>query len=156
MKPIEKLVEYLVAHKLTLALAESCTGGLLSSLLVNIPGSSAWYKGGVISYSEEAKSVLLSVDQELLRRYGAVSSEIVESMSKGVANVLNSDLSIAISGIAGPSGGTEEKPVGLVWIATRSRDAQLVQSYLFSGSRSEIRQMACDKALVQISQLLKI
>ena len=127
MKPIEKLVEYLVAHKLTLALAESCTGGLLSSLLVNIPGSSAWYKGGVISYSEEAKSVLLSVDQELLRRYGAVSSEIVESMSKGVANVLNSDLSIAISGIAGPSGGTEEKPVGLVWIATRSRDAQLVQ-----------------------------
>jgi PncC family amidohydrolase len=156
MKPIEKLVDYLIAHKLTLSLAESCTGGLLSSLMVDIPGSSAWYKGGIVSYSEEAKSKLLAVDQQLLRKYGSVSSEIVNSMSEGVASVLNSDLSIAISGVAGPSGGTQEKPVGLVWIATRSREAHLVRSYLFLGSRSEIRQMACDKALVQIGQLLKI
>ncbi len=143
-------------YNLTLSVAESCTGGLLSSLIVELPGSSSWYKGGVISYCNEAKQNLLFVDPELLIKFGAVSGEAVEAMSCGALKRFNTDISMAISGVAGPTGGTDLKPVGLVWISTQSETVRQVKSYQIDGPRNIVRQMACEKALNQMCRLLKI
>ena len=107
---------------LTLATAESCTAGNISAVITAIPGSSHFYKGGIIAYSDEVKISLLGVSPEILDTKGAVSEEVVIEMAKGAMKSINSDCAIATSGIAGPTGGTPEKPVGTVWIAAVTKD----------------------------------
>ena len=122
-------------RNLTLATAESCTGGLIGDMITNVPGSSAYYLLGVISYSNRAKERVLGVNDETLRRHGAVSAPVVEEMLKGVLNLSGADCGLAVSGIAGPDGGTKDKPVGTVYISVGCRDARLTRRFHFDADR---------------------
>ena len=129
-EPLEKVVGDILKQKeKTLCTAESCTGGYISHLITSIPGSSDYFKGGVVAYSNEIKAEILQVDENLLKEYGAVSQQVVEAMAINARRLLQSDFSIAVSGIAGPDGGTPQKPVGYVWIAVA--DAQTCKSEVF-------------------------
>lgn len=119
----------------TVAVAESCTGGMLASLFTSVAGSSAYFYGGVISYDNSVKTGVLKVKKETLDRYGAVSRECVEEMAAGVRNLMKTDYAIATSGIAGPGGGTADKPVGTVWVAAASGERVVTEKFSFSGSR---------------------
>jgi nicotinamide-nucleotide amidase len=131
----EVVGELLISRKNTLAAAESCTGGYISHLLTSIPGSSAYFKGGVVSYSNDLKEKLLDVRDETLARFGAVSRETVLEMAEGILHRTGSDFAIATSGIMGPGGGTAEKPVGMVWIAVASRTESEAHSFQFRFDR---------------------
>ena len=117
MKPEEEIGELLKAKNLSLSTAESCTGGGIAALITSVPGSSEYFNGGIVAYSNEIKKDLLHVSAETLAKYGAVSRETVIEMVKGAMKTLKTDCAVATSGIAGPGGGTPEKPVGTVWIA---------------------------------------
>ncbi len=121
--------------KKTLSVAESCTGGYISHLLTSVPGASEWYKGSVTAYSNEVKTDLLKVNEQDIVSFGAVSSEVAEQMATGVKRQLKSDYSISITGIAGPDGGSPEKPVGTVWIAVADKKKVISQSFLFGDNR---------------------
>ncbi len=133
---------------LTISIAESCTGGLLSKLITDVPGSSAYYHGGVVSYSNDVKIRLLGVRSETLDKFGAVSGATAREMAEGLRRALATDLSLAVTGIAGPGGGTSEKPVGTVFIALsyKGRDT-LVKEFHFKGARQEIRTQSAEAAL---------
>ncbi|MDH8701139.1 nicotinamide-nucleotide amidase [Dysgonomonadaceae bacterium PH5-43] len=131
------LHELLITKGLSLGLAESCTGGKIASLFTAIPGSSNYFKGGIVSYSNEAKNEILKVNKKDIELYGAVSKEVVEQMACGAQQILHADCSIATSGIAGPDGGTIEKPVGTVWIAAAYKDKLVSKKFLFSNDRAE-------------------
>jgi PncC family amidohydrolase len=147
-EPLETFTGELLRRKaLTLATAESCTGGLVGHLLTNVPGSSDYYLGGVISYADQAKMKLLGVRQETLEKYGAVSQETVLEMAYGVRQALSAGLGLAISGIAGPGGGTPQKPVGLVWIGLSAPGLGEAQRFLFSGDRLAIKEGSAQAAL---------
>jgi PncC family amidohydrolase len=146
--PLELLAGVLLLQKgLTLATAESCTGGLLGHLLTNVPGSSDYYLGGVISYANQAKMKLLGVRQETLENHGAVSRETVLEMAHGVRQALSAHLGLSISGIAGPGGGTPEKPVGLVWIGLSAPALGEARRFHFSGDRLAIKEQSAHAAL---------
>lgn len=125
----------LAATGKTLSAAESCTGGLISELMTSVPGSSAYYLGSVTSYANSVKTGVLNVPQEIIDQYGAVSSECVSRMAEGVRKLTGSDFSVATSGIAGPGGGSESKPVGLVWIAVSSEKGTETFSHVFKNDR---------------------
>lgn len=145
---LEKAVmDLLCANDLTVTCAESCTGGLLSARLINVPGISDTYKAGVITYSNKAKRRFLGVKKSTLQKYGAVSEQTAEEMAKGAALLLKADVAVAVTGLAGPDGGTEEKPVGLVYIACSVKGKVTVRRYHFSGSRSKVRESAVSAAL---------
>ena len=145
---LEKAVlDLLLANKLTLTCAESCTGGLLSARLVNVPGSSEVFKSGLVTYSNKAKRKLLGVKKSTLQKHGAVSSQTAEEMAKGAAFISKCDVTVSVTGIAGPDGGTEEKPVGLVYIACNVKGKVTVREYHFSGSREKVRTSAVSAAL---------
>lgn len=145
---LEKAVaDLLLANNLTVTCAESCTGGLLSARLVNVPGISDVYKSGIVTYSNKAKRRFLNVKKTTLQKYGAVSRQTAEEMSKGAAAFAKADVAAAVTGIAGPDGGTEEKPVGLVFIACCVKGKTTVEKYRFSGSRSKVRESAAAAAL---------
>jgi len=133
--------------QLTLALAESCTGGKLASLFTAIPGCSSYFKGGIVCYSNEIKEHLLGVDPSLLENYGAVSQQVVEAMAAGAYQAFQANCIIAISGIAGPGGGTPEKPVGTVWIAVSYKGAIQSQEYHFSQNRESNILRACNNGI---------
>ncbi len=155
-KPLEVLVGELLRQRgLQLALAESCTGGLVSHLVTNVPGSSDYYVGGVTSYAYEAKVRLLGVSWETLEKYGAVSEQTVLEMARGVRLALASDISVAVSGIAGPSGGTPEKPVGTVWIGLSSAKIEYARHYLFSGERLAVKEQSAQAALSVLVEYLQ-
>ncbi|MDR1762435.1 MAG: CinA family nicotinamide mononucleotide deamidase-related protein [Dysgonamonadaceae bacterium] len=139
---------------LSLSVAESCTGGYLSSLFTAIPGCSAYYKGGAVTYANEAKLEILGVSASDLSKYGAVSREVVEQMASGTRHIFHSDCSIATSGIAGPDGGTAEKPVGTVWIAASFRDKLVSELYHFSKSRESNIQRAANNGMRMLLELL--
>lgn len=141
------VVELLVANKLTVTCAESCTGGLLSARLINVPGVSEVYKSGYVTYSNKAKRKLLGVKKSTLNKYGAVSAQTAEEMARGLTFVSKSDVAVSITGVAGPDGGTEEKPVGLVYIACSVKGNVTVKEYHFSGNRQTIREAAVSAAL---------
>lgn len=141
------VVDLLLANSLTVACAESCTGGLLSARLINVPGVSEVYKSGYVTYSNKAKRKILNVKKPTLQKYGAVSSQTAEEMVKGAAFVSRADVSVAVTGIAGPDGGTPEKPVGLVYIACNVKGTVTVKEFYFSGSRGRIRESAVSAAL---------
>jgi PncC family amidohydrolase len=135
----------------TLALAESCTGGLIAKLLTDVAGSSAYLLGGVVAYANEAKVRLLGVPADEIARYGAVSRPVVEAMARGAARVLGADYAAAVSGIAGPDGGTADKPVGTVWIAVCGpRGDGEARRFVFDGDRERVRDLAAWNALVML------
>lgn len=141
------VIDLLRANDLTVTCAESCTGGLLSARLINVPGASDAYRSGVITYSNKAKRRFLGVKKSTLRKHGAVSEQTAEEMAKGAAFLLKADVAVAVTGLAGPDGGTEEKPVGLVYIACSVKGKVTVKRYRFSGSRSKVRDSAVSAAL---------
>jgi nicotinamide-nucleotide amidase len=144
--------QLLTKHNLTLAVAESCTGGLVSHWLTNIPGSSTYFQGGVVSYSNQLKEQLLQVPIEMLREHGAVSQEVAEAMATGIKRLAQVDLGAAVTGIAGPSGGTPEKPVGLVYIAVADQTGVYSRRYEWHGIREIIKQRAAQALLNLIRQ----
>jgi PncC family amidohydrolase len=131
----------------TLAVAESCTGGLLAGRITDVPGASAYFLGGIIAYSNEIKAMLLGVPEAIIASKGGVSAECTRAMAEGAQSLLKTDFSLAISGIAGPGGGTPDKPVGLVYVALASPYGVWVEEHRFVGSRNENRRAACDAAL---------
>ncbi len=139
-RPAEILTEALASAGKLLVTAESCTGGLLGKWMTDLPGSSRVYWGGIVAYSNEAKQALLGVDSGILRTRGAVSEEAARAMAAGALARSGADVSIAVSGVAGPEGGTPEKPVGTVWIAAEDRGGRAeARLFSFSGSRDMIR-----------------
>ena len=131
----------------TLALAESCTGGLVSDRITNVPGSSAYFRGGIVAYAYQAKVDLLGVLWSTLQSHGAVSREVVLEMAHGANNALKSDIAVSISGVAGPDGGTESKPVGTVWLALVAADSTRAIEFHFTGDREQIKAASADAAL---------
>ncbi|BDQ33926.1 CinA family protein [Pseudodesulfovibrio portus] len=138
-RAVAELGECLRVEENLLATAESCTGGLLASTLTDTPGSSEWFAGSVVAYSNEVKARLLGVPPEVLDEHGAVSEPVVLAMAEGVLKATGAHVSVAISGIAGPTGGTPEKPVGTVWMAWAWPGKTRARRYNFSGSRSEVK-----------------
>ncbi len=150
-----KIVELLIKHNLTITTAESCTGGLIAAALVNVPGVSGQLEEGYITYSNGAKEKLLGVSHETLEKYGAVSSQTAEEMAKGAKKAANADISIISTGIAGPDGGTKEKPVGLVYLACCLGDDTEVERHIFSGDRQEVRQSSVFAALALVEKMIR-
>lgn len=131
----------------TLATAESCTGGLVGARLTDVPGASDVYVGGIVAYSDDVKRAHLAVPDETLRRHGAVSAETVGRMAAGARRALGADVAVAVTGVAGPSGGTLQKPVGLVFLAAESPDGDSAERLQLEGDRQAIREQATDAAL---------
>jgi PncC family amidohydrolase len=141
------LGEALRKRGLWLVTAESCTGGLIAATLTDVPGASAWFKGGIVAYANEVKERLLDVPAPLLAMYGAVSSETVRAMAEGVCRRLDADVGIAVSGVAGPTGGSPEKPVGSVHIAVAVSGELKDALRRFPGDRAEVRFRTVETAL---------
>lgn len=154
MTAARDLGKALKVRRLTLATAESCTGGMLSTLLTDEPGASNFFRGGVIAYSDEVKVGLLGVSETTLRRHGAVSEATALEMAAGARRTLRADIGIAITGIAGPSGGSDLKPVGLVHFAFDDGKQRLGEHRLFNGSREEVRLAAAQHAVEMALRLL--
>ena len=142
------VVELLLANELTVTCAESCTGGMLSARLINVPGVSEIYKAGYVTYSNKAKRKLLGVKKVTLQKYGAVSRQTAEEMVKGLVFNSKSDVGVAVTGLAGPDGGTKEKPVGLVYIACSVKGNVTVKEFHFKGNRMKVREAAVMSALM--------
>ena len=150
----EVIGKSLIKLNKTLSTAESCTGGNIAHLITSISGSSAYFKGGVIAYSNEIKENVLSVSKSNIIDYGAVSKQVVEEMAKGIRELYNTDFAIATSGIAGPTGGTKEKPVGTTWIAIANRDKVISKRYIFGDQRERNIQRASLTALNMLKKLM--
>ncbi len=148
------LVSLLSDKGLTLSVAESCTGGLIGHLITNIPGSSSCFMGGIISYSNQAKCDLLGVREETIFKYGAVSSQTAEEMAEGVRKRFKTLLSLSVTGIAGPEGGSGEKPVGTVYMGLSDEKCSRSFRYLFHGSRGEIKQKTAEAAIENFRRYL--
>lgn len=150
----EQTGELLRAKGLVMGTAESCTGGRIANMITLVAGSSEYFAGGVVSYSNDVKHNVLGVSEESLSQHGAVSREVVEQMALGAIRVLGCDCSVATSGIAGPGGGTPEKPVGTVWIAAALKDRIISRCWHFGTERQQNIQSAADAALTMLSELL--
>lgn len=145
---IEEQVGTLLASQgLTLVTAESCTGGLVAHRITNVSGSSAYYLGGFVTYANEAKEEWLGVHHETLLAHGAVSEETAREMARGARQRTGADVGIAVTGIAGPTGGTPEKPVGLVYIALSAKDAERCRQYIWKGNRLFNKEKSAEAAL---------
>ncbi|HER45256.1 MAG TPA: CinA family protein [Thermoplasmatales archaeon] len=144
---VNKVSDKLKKQHSTVATAESCTGGFLAHTLTNLSGSSAYFDCGVITYSNAAKNKLLGVPKELLKKHGAVSKEVAAAMAQAVRQNAQVEYGLATTGIAGPTGGTKEKPVGLVYIALSTKDTTIVKQFLFSGDRLSNKESTCQAAL---------
>ena len=141
------VVNLLEKNELTISTAESCTGGLLAGRLINVPGVSDVYKEGFITYTNKAKRKTLGVNKSTLKKYGAVSEQTAKEMAVGAALVADTDISISVTGIAGPDGGTNEKPVGLVYVGVCIKDIVHVEEFRFSGDRANVREQTVISAL---------
>lgn len=150
----ESVVELLLANKLTISTAESCTGGLVAARLINVPGVSEVFKTGHITYSNKAKRRILGVKKSTLEKFGAVSEQTAGEMAKGIGAITKADVGVAITGIAGPDGGSDEKPVGLVYIGCFVKGKLEVNKYNFSGNRAKIREASVTAALTLARQCI--
>ena len=155
MKLEEKVGELLKAKKLSLSTAESCTGGGIAALITSVPGSSEYFNGSIVAYSNEIKMSLLHVSAETLEKHGAVSRETVTEMVKGAMKALKTDCAVATSGIAGPEGGTSEKPVGTVWIAAAYKNEIVTFKQEGDDGRTRNVQNAIQNALKMLRTCLK-
>jgi nicotinamide-nucleotide amidase len=149
------LAALLSKRKLKICTAESCTGGLIAKSFTDLPGSSAWFERGFVSYSNAAKTEMLGVPEALIEDYGAVSEAVASAMASGALQHSAADLAIAVTGVAGPDGGSEDKPVGTVWIALAAKEQMVAKKYLFSGDRGAIRQATLTQATENLLQLLE-
>ena len=139
---------------LTISVAESFTGGMIAHVITNAPGSSIYFQGGVIAYANEVKMDILGVAEQTLIDHGAVSRETVLEMARGVRKALDTDIGISSSGIAGPEGGSPEKPVGLAWIGLSGVDTEYAEQFLFVGNRLQIKEQAVQTAIERLIDLL--
>ena len=150
------VAESLIASQQMLAVAESCTGGWLAKVCTDLPGSSRWFERGFVTYSNAAKIELLGVRAETLAEFGAVSEQTVREMTAGTLRNSHADWGIAVSGVAGPDGGTAANPVGSVWFAWQQKGGECVASKaLFTGERHDIREQSVEFALSQLHKMLK-
>lgn len=145
--PEEILFEHMQARKLTLVTAESCTGGLVSDRITNVSGSSGYFPGGIVAYSYEAKVNLLGVSWDTLNTHGAVSEETVLEMARGARKLFKSNIAVSVSGIAGPTGGTPEKPVGLTWFGLSTDSGEWARHFTWEGGRIENKHHSSEAAL---------
>lgn len=156
MKLEEKVVKLLTAKNKTLAIAESCTGGMIGELLTSVPGASKIFGFGVVSYSAKAKQKILHVKPALIQKYGEVSEPVACAMAQGIQKLSKSDLAIAVTGIAGPTGGTAKKSVGTVCLSLISKDGRHIKNrtFVFKGRRHNIRKSASTAALQWVHEYL--
>lgn len=147
IKLLNKISTLLNEKKLTVATAESCTGGFIAHNLTNISGSSNYFDRGIISYSNDAKNVLLNVPKELLKEHGAVSEPVAKAMAEGIRKISNSDIGLSTTGVAGPTGGTKEKPVGLVYVGLSTKKDTIVKKFRFNEDRIGNKIATCNAAL---------
>jgi len=153
---LEVVVGKLLREKgLTVALGESCTGGLIGHRLTNVAGSSDYFLGGVIAYAYDAKERLLGVEHNTLYEHGAVSAETASEMAQGARKALGSDVGISVTGIAGPGGGMPGKPVGLTYIALSARDIERVEQFVWDGERDSNKILSADAALMMLKEYLE-
>jgi PncC family amidohydrolase len=153
-------VEVQIGHllrkrELKLAVAESCTGGLIGDRITNVPGSSEYFLGGLVAYANEAKVALLGVSWDTLNTKGAVSQETVLEMARGARRILNTDIAVAVTGIAGPGGGTPEKPVGTTWIGLVAKQGEWTRLFQFSGNREQNKISSANAALQMLLDYLQ-
>jgi len=154
---LEKQIGELLSERgWTLAVAESCTGGLLGHRITNVSGSSSYFRGGVISYSNEVKESILGVPEETLIEHGAVSKETAQAMAQGARRLLGTDVALSVTGIAGPTGGTTEKPVGLVYVGLAAEGTDLWEKHIWQGDRAENKQQSAQAALELLLKYLII
>ena len=152
----KQLISLLKRKKLKLVVAESCTGGMLSSAITSVSGSSKVFNLGLVAYSNESKIKVLKISKKLIRKYGAVSEQVCKAMAKNVSKIGKTNMSISITGIAGPSGGTKQKPVGLVYIGIKRGNKAKVNRYLFKNKgRLYIQKKAINKSLDLILSFIK-
>lgn len=153
---VRHIQDHCITQGWTLSLAESCTGGRLAACLTQLPGCSHYFLGSIVAYSNHLKKSVLGVDAQLLVDYGAVSGPVVSQMAQGVLQLTGSQYSLAVSGIAGPEGGTPAKPIGTLWAAIASQDEKvLVWNFHLTGNRQEIMEMCVDVLLSQLWLLIK-
>ncbi len=148
---VEKLARVLMSRGERMATAESCTGGLVAGALTELAGSSQWFEGSVVAYDNRVKTRLLGVSEDVLARHGAVSRECAEAMVHGVCGLFDVPVGVSLSGIAGPGGGSIEKPVGLVWVAWQRDGRVWSRDFVFAGNRRQIRWQAVQAALVELA-----
>lgn len=154
-KNLESISRLLINNNKVLGTAESCTGGWIAQALTSLAGSSVWFECGFVTYSNASKKRMLGVNEATLRDYGAVSEEVVIEMAEGVLQASDVSISVATSGIAGPGGGSDEKPVGTVWIAWAEQGkASRAEKFLFNGDREAVRKQAVSAAIEGILQNL--
>ncbi len=154
MEPAEQLGSLLTQRGWTVAVAESCTGGLLGSIITDVPGSSTYFLGGIIAYSNTSKIDVLGVPSETIQKFGAVSDRAAIGMAVGLINNFACDFAIAITGIAGPSGGSDAKPVGTVFIAVATEDGEKAKEFHFKGKRQDIKKASVEAALGMACEFL--
>ncbi len=153
---IEVLVGQVLRNKgLNLATAESCTGGLIADRITNVPGSSEYFRGGIVAYAYEAKVALLDVSWDTLRMYGAVSKETVIEMARGARVALGADIALSVSGIAGPGGGLPDKPVGTTWIGLSTTEGDWARWFVWNGDRLQNKALSADAALELLKDYLE-
>ncbi|MCC7358820.1 MAG: CinA family protein [Anaerolineales bacterium] len=154
--PLEALLgPLLLQQKLTIATAESCTGGLVCHRLTNVPGCSAYVLGGIVSYANEVKEHVLGVEHATLSAQGAVSEAVARQMAQGARRVLGADVAVAITGIAGPGGGSADKPVGLTWLALAAPDAETAEWHVWPGDREANKAQSAEAALALVFAYLQ-
>lgn len=153
---INEVISYLIEKKITISTAESCTAGMIASKLGDISGVSQIFSQGFVTYSNDAKEKLLGVPHELLEKHGAVSEEVARAMAEGVAKTSGAMLGLSATGIAGPTGGTAEKPVGLVYMGICYNGKTTVIKRVFKGSRSEVRNQTVEEIFAQVKKILQI
>ena len=151
-----RVSEGLAAKAWTVTTAESCTGGWIAKCLTDLPGSSEWFESGYVTYSNAAKMAMLDVPAPLLAQFGAVSEPVVQAMAAGALAASGADCAIAVSGIAGPTGGSAEKPVGTVWLAVATPDAMQTQQQCFGGDRDFVRRQSAAAGMAQLCALLDV
>lgn len=155
---VKKIIALAQKHKIRITCAESCTGGLLSALFTENSGSSEVFECGFVVYSNSAKSAMLKINSSLITKYGAVSKEVAKYMAVNSSKYSKADLSVAITGIAGPKGGSKNKPVGLVYIASFNQKTKnlIVEKFNFKGSRSKVRKQSLIEAIEMLNSQLKL
>jgi nicotinamide-nucleotide amidase len=152
---VMELAQLLINAQWLLATAESCTGGMIAAACTDLAGSSVWFERGMVSYSNEAKNELLGVPQELIQRNGAVSEEVARAMAQGALAYSRAQVTVAVTGVAGPSGGSAAKPVGTVWFAFATPAGLVSEVRHFSGDRGAVRAATVDHALQRLVELLR-
>lgn len=153
---VKQLAQVFRQRKWRMATAESCTGGMIAEICTDQAGSSRWFDSGIVTYSNEAKSRLLGIDPVIIDKQGAVSQQVVELMAEGVLNRTGSQAVVAVSGIAGPDGGSEQKPVGTVWIGWAIEGQPIIsKKFHFDGNRQSVRKQTAEQALAGLLDLVK-